>query len=110
MKGECDNMAEKKIFGRIINKHETEAVWLDHPDVVPNQSEIIVYDADIDKGGTHKYARMKLGDGKTKVNDLPFYVSEIELETKISDVQKQILQIGETKPSFACTWFRVNNK
>lgn len=85
-------MAEKKINGRIINKHETEAVWKTHADFIPKQGEFIVYDVD----STHAFQRMKIGDGITKVNDLPF-------------VDKDKLQIGGTQPSFSCTWFNVKS-
>ena len=82
---------EKRINSRIANKHETEAVWEAHPDFIPMQGELIVYDADENV----KHERVKMGDGTTPVNDLPFIGNE--------------LQISETKPSFACTWFKVTS-
>lgn len=94
---------EITISSRIVCKHDTEANWLNTPDFIPKKSEVIVYDID----DTHTHERMKIGDGVTPVNDLPFHVSEVELETKLSEVQQQILQVSETQPSFACTWFRV---
>lgn len=95
---------EITINSRIVSKHDTEANWLLAVDFVPKQGEAIVYDID----ETHEHERMKIGDGVTKVNDLPFQVSEVELEARLSEIQQQQLQISETQPSFACTWFRVN--
>ena len=61
-------MAEKNFNTRIINKHDTEANWEKAVNFIPMQGEIIVYDADEKYG----YERMKIGDGKTLVSDLPF--------------------------------------
>jgi hypothetical protein len=90
---------EITINSRIINKHDTEAKWNTKTDFIPEKGETIVYDID----STHDYERMKIGDGVTTINNLPFQVSESELKK----VQQQILQVGETQPSFACTWFRI---
>ena len=59
---------EKTLNSRIINKHDIETNWLKATNFVPKQGELIVYDID-DK---YTYQRFKIGDGVTKVNDLPF--------------------------------------
>ena len=59
---------EKTLNSRIINKHDLEVNWLKAINFVPKQGELIVYDID-DK---YTYQRFKIGDGVTKVNDLPF--------------------------------------
>lgn len=62
-------MANKKeFFTRIQHKHDTEENWLKATNFIPLVGEIIVYDAD----ETYNFARIKIGDGITKVNDLPF--------------------------------------
>lgn len=61
-------MATKTVNGRLVNKHDTEANWLKATTFVPMQGEVIVYDID----ATHTYERMKIGDGKTLVKNLPF--------------------------------------
>ena len=61
-------MSEKMINGRIINKHDIEANWLKAENFIPKNGEIIIYDID----DNHDYTRMKIGDGKTVVNLLPF--------------------------------------
>ena len=53
---------------RIQNKRNTEADWLDQASFIPLAGELIIYEAD----STHTYARFKIGDGRTAVNDLPF--------------------------------------
>lgn len=60
-------MAEKRLNTRIVHKHETEANWL-LSSLVPMQGEIIVYDKD----ENYNYERIKIGDGSTSVNALPF--------------------------------------
>ena len=61
-------MAEKHLKTRIVNKHDVEANWAKAVNFVPLKGELIVYDAD----DSHTEPRFKLGDGKTKVADLPF--------------------------------------
>ena len=75
-------MATKTVKTRIQQKHDIEANWLKST-FVPLRGELIVYDSEIDENGVnlalpegrterYTYARYKLGDGRTSVNDLPF--------------------------------------
>ena len=66
-------MAEKNIKTRIIHKHDTEENWNKATNFIPRQGEIIVYDVD----ATHTYERLKIGDGVTNVNSLPFAAVEV---------------------------------
>lgn len=61
-------MGRIEINARVINKHDTEANWNNHSNFIPNKSEIIVYDKD----DNYNYPRVKIGDGVTNVNLLPF--------------------------------------
>jgi hypothetical protein len=63
-------MSEKMFNTRIIHKHDTQVNWEKATGFVPKIGELIVYDPDENFG----YARMKMGDGVTNVNDLPFVV------------------------------------
>lgn len=79
-------MAEKALRARMIQKHEYEADWNNAVNFIPLESEIIIYDAEADQNGNllegaklpdgrttpYTYARIKIGDGNTKVKDLPF--------------------------------------
>lgn len=59
-------MANNKTFkGRIQNKHDTSVNWLtaSNNGFIPLDGEIIIYD-DLN--------RIKIGDGSTKVDELPF--------------------------------------
>lgn len=58
----------KTLDVRLIHTHGTEAEWATKSSFVPAKGELIVYDAD----ETHTYARHKIGDGVTKLIDLPF--------------------------------------
>lgn len=60
----------KKLNLRIIHTHDTEARWMNHPEFIPNKGELIVYDVD----ETHTYERFKIGDGVTKLQNLPFAI------------------------------------
>ena len=61
-------MSEKMFNTRIIHKHDIEANWNKAVNFIPMQGEIIVYDID----EIYNYERVKIGDGTTKINDLPF--------------------------------------
>ena len=71
-----------EIKSRIQQKHDIESNWLKATNFIPKQGEIIVYDKDT----TYTYERFKIGDGATKVNDLPFInFSEAE-RTKLAGI------------------------
>lgn len=71
-------MAVKKdIYGRVQQKHDTEANWIKATNFTPNAGEIIVYDPD----GICTYARIKIGDGNTNVNNLPFVNTTVQFIT-----------------------------
>lgn len=57
-----------KFNTRITLKHDTEANWVKAKNFIPLEGEIIIYDAD----ENYSYQRIKIGDGITKVNVLPF--------------------------------------
>ena len=61
-------MAEKTLNTRIQMKTDTEANWNKATNFIPKNGEIIIYATDT----THSYQRVKVGDGKTLVNNLPF--------------------------------------
>ena len=63
---------EKNMNTRIIHKHDIEANWEKAINFIPLKGEIIVYSAD----ETYSYPRVKIGDGKTNVNSLPFVMEE----------------------------------
>lgn len=56
-------MANKTYQGRIVQKHDSSANWAKATNFIPLKGEIIIYD-DLKK--------IKIGDGKTKVEDLDF--------------------------------------
>lgn len=59
----------KKFTTRIQHKRATEAEWLKAKNFTPLEGELIIYEVD----AAHKAPRFKIGDGSTKVNDLPFF-------------------------------------
>ena len=70
----------KTINTRIINKHDTEANWLNASSFIPKKGELIIYDTD----STHTYERFKIGDGTHNVNELPFsnaYITDLTIDT-----------------------------
>ena len=80
---------EKTIKARIQHKHDIEANWLKATNFIPLDSEIIVYDPD----ENYDYPRIKIGDGETNVNILPFinkdYAKISDIPTKPSDIGAQ---------------------
>lgn len=85
-------MSEKTIKGRVIVTHDIEDCWRLQVDFVPRRGEIIVYDPDKKYG----FARFKIGDGKTKVNNLPFASSEDKyLRDRVEYLGGEVEQIND---------------
>ena len=61
-------MTEKNIQTRHIQKHGVENHWKKVKNFVPKKGEIVIYDID----SNYSYERFKIGDGTTRVGDLPF--------------------------------------
>ncbi len=80
-------MAEKNIKTRIIHKHDTEENWNKATNFIPKQGEIIVYDID----SSHSYERIKVGDGTTNVNSLP-YMGETVVDAELSATSENPVQ------------------
>ena len=75
---------------RIVSRHDIETNWIKAVNFIPLRGEIIIYDAEVDEEGNtlvdaegtvqlpegrtipYTFARIKIGDGKTVVTDLPF--------------------------------------
>jgi hypothetical protein len=77
----------KQLNTRIAHKHDLEVNWLSAVDFTPLQGEIIIYDCEVDANGNtlelpsgravpYTYARFKVGDGHTLVNDLPYFAGD----------------------------------
>lgn len=58
----------KRMKVRLVCKHDTEANWIRAINFKPEKGELIIYDID----DNHSYERIKIGDGKTLVSNLPF--------------------------------------
>lgn len=61
-------MSEKKIYGRLVQKHDIQSNWEKATNFIPMAGEIIIYDKD----ENHSYERLKIGDGIQNVDNLPF--------------------------------------
>lgn len=71
-------MSEKILKSRIVHKHDVAANWALATNFSPLKGEIIVYDPD----ENNAQPRVKVGDGETNVNDLPF-VTDISKPTDL---------------------------
>lgn len=67
------------MIARVSNLHKTEAEWKAFPNLIPKAGELIIYDPD----NKFSYARFKVGDGKTALKDLDFFI-----ESTIEDLLK----------------------
>ena len=85
-------MAEKKLLGRIVHKHDVQSNWEKATAFIPMKGEIIVYDID----DNYSYERFKIGDGKTLVSSLPFADGALreELVELINGVDSKVNTIG----------------
>ena len=76
-------MANNEFYSRIIHKHDIEANWIKaatNSNFIPKQGEIIVYDRD----ENYDYERIKIGDGTTKVDALPFIDNNSYVDASVS--------------------------
>ncbi len=79
-------MSQVNINNAIVSqRHNIESYWKANPNFVPNSGEIIVYDAD----ETYKFPRIKIGDGSTTIEALPF-----------SQIQPDFNQTDSTSPDY----------
>lgn len=82
--------ANNTLNTRIVHKNDIEANWIKATRFTPLEGEIIIYRAEkegdaLPKDSTEQlirdtyitYSRIKIGDGKTNVNDLPFVTDAI---------------------------------
>ena len=67
-------MSEKMFNTRIIHKHDTAENWEKATGFIPKSGELIVYDPD----ENFSYARTKIGDGATTVDQLEFVGNDRE--------------------------------
>lgn len=72
-------MAQQTKRVRLVSKHDVEANWLKAINFIPLIGEIIVYDVDAE----HAYERIKIGDGVTNINNLPFFDDHALSSTKV---------------------------
>lgn len=69
---------------QITLKHDLSINWAKAINFIPKLDELILYDGVMENGVYVELPRLKRGDGKTKLNDLPF------LNAAISDPNSEI--------------------
>lgn len=57
---------------QITLKHDIAANWAKAINFIPKLDELILYDGVMENGIYLELSRLKSGDGKTRLNDLPF--------------------------------------
>lgn len=60
---------------RITLKHDIAANWAKAVNFIPLAGELVIYDGVVENGKYIEIPRLKIGDGKTKLADLPFIES-----------------------------------
>lgn len=80
-------MAEKNLNTRIVNKHDTEANWIKATSFTPKPGELIVYDKD----STHNHGRLKVGDGSSNVNNLPFITDGCLMQSDMPSIVTEVI-------------------
>lgn len=95
----------KEFFTRIQHKHDIEANWIKAINFTPLNGEIIVYDKD----DTHDYARIKIGDGVTKINELHFMLNDSVLITEQDLTDEQRAQARANISQYGDVWTKITN-
>jgi hypothetical protein len=57
---------------RVQIKHDIAANWAKAKNFIPLPGELIIYDGIVEDGKYLEVPKLKIGDGKTKLIDLPF--------------------------------------
>lgn len=85
-------MAIQNINAIHIQLHDTEANWShdNYKEFVPLKGQIVIYDKDT----AHPSERVKIGDGSSKVGDLPFLSNEIPGRKEDTTVGENSLAVG----------------
>lgn len=78
-------MVEPNMRARLSQLHRTESEWDRLSNFTPFFGELVIFDPD----EQHPFARIKIGDGKTLLKELPFCVDSI-----ISDYFKDHITDG----------------
>lgn len=68
------------INGRIALKHDTEEHWKKATNFIPFAGEAIIYDVDTN----HSYPRIKIGNGSSNPEELPFVSNQDDINTIVS--------------------------
>lgn len=97
-------MTDKNIYSRMQQKHDVQANWEKAVNFTPLVGEIIIYDPD----ENNLKSRIKIGDGKTNVNNLTFIGNEEALlysEQTLTEAQKAQARenIGALEPLVGST-------
>lgn len=102
----------KTIQTRVQHKHDIEANWLLATNFVPLAGEIIIYDPDLDNEDLSKRypgIRVKIGDGETPVNSLPFVLDETDLRNLITETNTAIENLTSIWIGTRAQWKEAKN-
>lgn len=75
---------------RVSQLHRTEAEWNKLADFIPLAGELIIFMPD----KQHKYARLKVGDGVTKLKDLTFFIDSAVDDYTVKHRLNEIIDAG----------------
>lgn len=82
----------QKLNVRHIQKHGAESDWAQATNFTPLLGELIIYDPD----DNYSYARIKVGDGVTNVNELPFITAGTESEGASTNSNSRVILASTT--------------
>lgn len=99
---------EKNINSRIQHKYDTEANWEKATGFIPKAGELIIYSAD----NNYNYARVKIGNGVTTVNELPFITDSVDEHIDNTDIHitENERTYWNSKSNFGGSWEDLSNK
>lgn len=96
-------MANKTFNCRVMNKSDIEANWKSKSDFIPLNGEMIIFT----QGEDYNHARIKIGDGVTEVNTLPFI--DDALQSSLDELNANVLlKTPQTLTEEQKTQIRIN--
>ena len=97
-------MIEKELRTRMIQKHDIEVNWEKAINFIPKKGELIVYDPD----ENYNYSRVKIGDGISTANELPFIIA-VDTSLTQTDIVDNLVTNVVNKPLSAAQGVVLKN-
>lgn len=93
--------SEKEFYVRFQQLTNTEADWK-NTNFIPKKGEIIIFQEEGDES-----SKLKIGNGKSALNDIPFFGGQSGGDVDLSEIEENIAEIEQTIGNFEGALARI---